>query len=228
MVTIRNNNLAETINYSSFQFAHKNAVIEVPEGVPYTNLFNLLYKLKQSDAGTYQKTAAIAQCVVSLNKGLSICTLVSKVQIHQKNDLGLPLTKAEIRKVCAMIMNQVQDLEPEPNASVRYITNTSCELDAWKRVSLITRYRIKKQIPNEKPLVAFVHGLIDAGVLNPLHANARLLLNNTRFAKRIIELSFEDFLEEVVNERQRALGRLTEMKITKLSQVEVQITRNVA
>ena len=201
MATIRNNNLQEIISKSNLKFQSRDTVLEIPEGIPYTNLLSLLFALKRSNDGAYQKAGAIARCVLSLNPGLKLETLVSKVNIHLTNDLGLRLTRTQIRTICSMIVDQSDDLQPEANDSVRYVTNPNNELDMWKRVTMIARFRVKNKVLRDKPLIAFVNGLIDAGV-NPLSVTPQLLRNNTRFAQITLDMNLQTVISQVFTERQ--------------------------
>ena len=200
MVTIRNNNLEEIVSKSNLKFQSRDTVLEIPEGIPYTNLLSLLFKLKRSNEAAFQKAGVIARCVLSLNPGLKLEASVSKVNIHLTNDLGLRLTRTQIRTICSMIVDQSDDLQPEANDSVRYVTNPNIELDMWKRVTMIARFRVKKKVLRDKPLIAFVNGLIDAGV-NSLSVTSQLLRNNTRFAQVILDANLDTVVSQVFNER---------------------------
>lgn len=200
MVTIRNNNLEEIISKSNLKFQSRDTVLEIPEGIPYTNLLSLLFALKRSNDGASQKAGAIARCVLSLNPGLKLEPLVSKVNIHLRNDLCLRLTRTQIRTICLMIVDQSDDLQPEANDTVRYVTNPNIELDMWKRVTMIARFRVKKKVLRDKPLICFVNGLIDAGV-NPISVTLQLLRNNTRLAQVTLDMNLQTVVGQVFTER---------------------------
>ncbi|WP_234109940.1 hypothetical protein [Chryseobacterium sp. R2A-55] len=208
MKSIRTNNLAEVTSnyYNSLSKEEINDVIEIKEGLPYTNLYTLIHQLKTENSSPIEIGQSIGRCILSLNPFLPKKALSYFLKIHMISHFSIHLSSQNLDGFVKKIY-RYQNNEILENDCVKFIVNPESALDIRAKINLITTFKTSASSTKQRSLYYFLCALIDLGIMNQLNTELKVINTISEFNEKLTSKNFESLTDKVFNERCRLLEK---------------------
>ncbi len=209
---LRTSNLAEVTKNTKIKNRRKQwGVIDKRPGLPYVNIYALLYSLKHQDNYTLENAVKkVTECVVYLNNDIDEKLLHDAVRffIREYVDKGFDSKLSE--SVISETLGRKVEIIVEENDIARYICKPMVMSKEQMGLAII-KHRTKNVKSSEyATMKAHFHALIDTQFLNWADINEEDFLKV--FSKTLVNKYFKSIFEAIYNQRQMSLKKFLQKK----------------